>query len=252
MKKILSLSFLVVFVNFCSAQSLKFMDDAGNDINGTVHYEYGTAPVLNMTKFQVENLTSSNLTLNAKVEKVYVGYANSSLQVTYYAGGGAANGSVVGPQIINMSYDFNGNELNSNFRISPFTWMWTTGNDSAVWNVTIYNELNVNDSVSATIIWKEGVSTSVKKNIELTDFNVFPNPVIGNAFTISNLREGTEEVILYNVLGKEVKKYFLEIKEHTLSVDVSGLEAGVYYCSVKNSEGKLRTQKVIINSNIYR
>ncbi len=247
MKKILSLYLLILFVNICSAQSIKLMDDLGNDINGIVHYRYGTAANLDYTYFQVENLTANNITLKAKAEKVYVPYTNSGIQVTYSAGGNTASGNIMGPQIINQNYNFSANQLITNFRIAPATWMWVGGNDSAVWKVTIYDELNVNDSVSTTIVWKEGFATSVEKIVEHDNINIFPNPVIGNIFTINNLQENADEVVLYSIDGKEVEKYFLDGQKRSLNVDVSDLDTGIYYCSVKSTGNVLKTKKVIIN-----
>ncbi len=243
----------MLFVTICSAQSLKFMDDAGNDIDGTVHHEYEYSSTgfngFHAT-FQLENLSSISMYLKVKLEKGYVPYTNSSLIMVAGTWMDAANPNVAGAQSIGFSDSVLANGLYS-FRLFPSDWMWVNANDSAVWSVTFYDAQDTTDSVSATIIWKKEVYTespvSVEENITLNKFNVFPNPVIGSSFTISNLNEDSEEAVLYDVSGREVGVYVIDEYEDSLNVSVIELDAGIYFCTVKGAGNILKTQKIIIN-----
>jgi hypothetical protein len=44
-----------------------------------------------------------------------------------------------------------------------------------------------------------------------------------------------------------VVKYLLGGNEKSLRIDVTELDAGIYYCTVKSAENIQKTQKIIIN-----
>lgn len=75
---------------------------------------------------------------------------------------------------------------------------------------------------------------------------VYPNPVSQGRFFI-NLPQGEGAIVeLYNVLGQKVQQG--ELAAATNSVDVSGLQSGVYIVTVVQS-GKKFTTKIMVGSN---
>ena len=155
-KNILFITSLIA-VSAASAQTFQINDHNDVDITNTIHYEYGTPATLGFTKFHVKNLTGTNQNFAAKVEKIYVPYSNSGLAVCFGTACYSASATVSGTQIINggIGDEVVANGIYTNFKSSPITWPWVnTIADSATWKIVIFNELDVSDAVTVTVIWK--------------------------------------------------------------------------------------------------
>lgn len=76
---------------------------------------------------------------------------------------------------------------------------------------------------------------------EIEGFKMFPNPVTNGQVTIITRRNLTKDIIIFDVLGKEVLK--TSINNNTLSV--SSLNTGVYILKV-TEDGKTSTRKLVI------
>ena len=119
------------------------------------------------------------------------------------------------------------------FRFEPVTWMWADcPNDSSVWNVTVFDPTNQNDSSSVRIVWRCVTPTSIEESSKTKNIKAFPNP----ANSILNFNSKTTGR-LYNVLGCEVL-FFRDMKE----IDISHLTKGVYFLKTKNSTQKILKQ----------
>jgi len=65
---------------------------------------------------------------------------------------------------------------------------------------------------------------------------VFPNPVNNKLFIINNTNEQTEQIVLFDALGKKVlNKLFTPTNSLEISLDVSTLTAGIYIVKVKTA-----------------
>ena len=85
--------------------------------------------------------------------------------------------------------------------------------------------------------------SNVNPEIEfVSPINVYPNPAKSN-FSLSNK---TLEVELYDVTGKQVKKYTNEIIKTNL-FEVSELNKGIYFIRLKNKSNQIEIRKLIIN-----
>ena len=85
--------------------------------------------------------------------------------------------------------------------------------------------------------------SNVNPEIEfVSPINVYPNPAKSN-FSLSNK---TLEVELYDVTGKQVKKYTNEIIKTNL-FEVSELNKGIYFIRLKNKSNQVEIRKLIIN-----
>lgn len=69
---------------------------------------------------------------------------------------------------------------------------------------------------------------------------VYPNPVTNGTFYINTTADQTKDVVVYDVLGKEVVK-----TKTTNAVNVSNLKSGVYIVKI-TEEGKTATRKLVI------
>lgn len=93
--------------------------------------------------------------------------------------------------------------------------------------------------------YEQGDSTlNVKK--EATEINLFPNPVTGDNLFVDlrgNGEEGTREVRVYNILGRDIIRQSLEGGRNQISI--SGLNEGIYFVDVVQGGKVIRTVKLI-------
>jgi hypothetical protein len=80
---------------------------------------------------------------------------------------------------------------------------------------------------------------SVSQN-QIEGLKVYPNPVTNGTFYINTSADSTKEVVVYDVLGKQVAK-----TSTTNAVNVSNLKGGVYIVKI-TEDGKTATRKLII------
>lgn len=80
---------------------------------------------------------------------------------------------------------------------------------------------------------------SVKDN-NIDGLKIYPNPVTRGSFQISTDANGVKDVVIFDVLGKQVVK---TVTENT--VNVSNLTAGVYIVKVTEN-GKTATKKLVV------
>jgi hypothetical protein len=80
---------------------------------------------------------------------------------------------------------------------------------------------------------------AVKQN-QIEGLKVYPNPVTNGTFYINTNANTTKEVVVYDVLGKQVVK-----TSTTNAVNVSNLKGGVYIVKI-TEDGKTATRKLVI------
>lgn len=88
------------------------------------------------------------------------------------------------------------------------------------------------------IVWAPQ-NLSVKQN-QIEGLKVYPNPVTNGTFYINTNADSTKEVVVYDVLGKQVVK-----TSTTNAVNVSNLKGGVYIVKI-TEDGKTATRKLVI------
>ena len=79
---------------------------------------------------------------------------------------------------------------------------------------------------------------TAKNSIE--GLKVYPNPVTNGTFFINTTSDSTKDVVVYDVLGKQVVK-----TSTTNAVNVSNLKSGVYIVKI-TEDGKTATRKLVI------
>ena len=72
--------------------------------------------------------------------------------------------------------------------------------------------------------------------------SLFPNPVSAQ-LNINAFESNIKHVVMYDIMGKEIRRYFVNDNKTTL--DVSALHSGLYVLKIKTKEGLL-IQKVQI------
>ena len=233
---------LTLFLLACSssiAQSLQLLDNNGNIIEGSTHYQYLTSLSSQQTRFQIKNLTAATQSFALKVSLEYAPYPNSALAIILASNGYIASPLINTDQIINNgigdTITNNGiypnlNNLFSSFRFEPVTWMWNDcPNDSAIWHITVYAPNNTADTSSVRVIWKCVTPTGVEDVLKESFFNAHPNPT-SSVLNFNSKTTGR----LYNVLGSQVLHFNKQLK-----IDISHLTKGLYFLKTKETTIKV-------------
>lgn len=84
-----------------------------------------------------------------------------------------------------------------------------------------------------------GTNLSVNQN-QIESLKIYPNPVTNGTFYINTNADSTKEVVVYDVLGKQVIK-----TSTTNAVNVSNLKGGVYIVKI-TEDGNTATRKLVI------
>jgi hypothetical protein len=114
----------------------------------------------------------------------------------------------------------------------------------------IFDVSNTNDSAVVTLHYKIATGINEFEKTGGSISNAFPNPSNTTIAVNYNLNESTQKgkIILYDMLGKVVKEAVLTDKLGVFKMDVSELNAGVYFYALQVSNKNLVTKKLIINS----
>jgi hypothetical protein len=247
MIKNLLLCAAVVMGGFASAQTFDLLDENDNSIAGTTHYIYGSPSYLSETKFHVKNISGAQETYSCWAKEIENPLA-SDLQVCYGSNCYTAADGVAGQQTNGGTVNLAAGVTDNTFKAAPFTFTWGNPLDSAKWRVAIYDVNNPSDSVFADIVWIiQGVSVAELSKDDV-QFSVYPNPVADNLNVSYNIdgdfTRGSIE--LYDVVGKQVSTQALTASSAKLQLDVSELNAGVYFYTIKVDGQALKTERVII------
>lgn len=96
-----------------------------------------------------------------------------------------------------------------------------------------------NFSIDDVVFTGSTTTLGVNQN-QIQGLKVYPNPVTNGTFYINTNADSTKEVVVYDVLGKQVVK-----TTTTNAVNVSNLKGGVYIVKI-TEEGKTATRKLVI------
>jgi len=94
------------------------------------------------------------------------------------------------------------------------------------------------DDLSVSLTFAGTLSSEKFNSIE--GLKVYPNPVVDGKLYINSTANASKEVVIYDVLGKQVVKTTTEN-----AVNVSNLKGGVYIVKI-TEEGKTATRKLVI------
>ncbi|MFY9310168.1 MAG: T9SS type A sorting domain-containing protein [Bacteroidia bacterium] len=119
----------------------------------------------------------------------------------------------------------------------------------AVGSSNIYIALST--SIPANQLWYlplSEISTNIIKINRSLFFTLYPNPNDGNmVFDYSLLDENDKaELDIYDIAGKLLYKYELDISDNQLSISHKGLNNGIYLYKIKINEQIVKSSKLII------
>ena len=107
-----------------------------------------------------------------------------------------------------------------------------------------------NGSCSDTITFTTTLSVGIAEIQTIAGVNLYPNPVSQEATIDVNLNEATNvSVFVYDITGKVVANVFdgqMNAGMTTLKVDVSNLDAGIYYTAIVSNNAKKTLKMVVV------
>lgn len=76
---------------------------------------------------------------------------------------------------------------------------------------------------------------------------IAPNPANSSVnISWSPFKDGNGEVAIYDLMGKKVKSYPVSTGQGNLVIDVSSLNAGVYFVRLLSGGGEVGREKLVV------
>ncbi|SEL36666.1 Por secretion system C-terminal sorting domain-containing protein [Aquimarina amphilecti] len=100
---------------------------------------------------------------------------------------------------------------------------------------------------------KIGTIVFTQKQLSVEEFGtqkdkitISPNPSNGNISIATTQASTVKEIEVYNVLGKQVRKYNFKESNSNINLDLTNLNSGIYLVRLYTNVGKTETQKIIL------
>ncbi len=250
MKKILTSVLVLMFVSNTFGQNLRIFDlgvDVTNDTI-TVPVMAGSAAVNDL---EIHNVTSSAVTF--KVGRI-ISPIDSCANVYFCTGT-----LCYSPQTATTWYPTgSGQTINamSNLPSGPGTYgiaahydvCPTFCNTDFTVKYVLYNTFGTPDTSFVTINY---VCTSgIDENAQEVNAIAFPNPASSTLSINYSIKESYNhgKIIVFNMLGKQVKELVISDKQAVAKLNVSDLTAGIYFYSLVIDDKTMVTKKLIVSS----
>lgn len=130
------------------------------------------------------------------------------------------------------------NEKAFQFKFTMGAWadqeMFTAGNTQTATDGTNTNRyIQVDGAKTVSYIWQQPATLGIAE-FDTTIIKAFPNPTL-NVWNVKTNNEVINEVSVFDVLGKQV--ITLSPNSHTVSIDASSLNSGLYFAKIKSDNG---------------
>lgn len=83
------------------------------------------------------------------------------------------------------------------------------------------------------------------KQVNLNDFKIYPNPA-PNGVVMVEAEANIETIIIYNVMGQELKSYSFNSRNVREEVQFRDLNTGIYLMSIRFEDNSMTTRKLIV------
>ncbi len=196
----------VLWFNGAGSGSLDSGNSIATDANGNI---YETGFYSGYINFGATTFT------NGGYAEIFVVKYDTFGNVLWAQNVGSANGnSNIGNGITTDGY---GNVFTTGYFLNP-TLTFGTINVTNAGNYDMF-------------IAKLNSATGIEENIQNNEINIYPNPAT-NMLQIASSKFQVEGIKIYNVMGEKVISHWSLVNSNSVTVDVSGLENGMYFVEV--------------------
>lgn len=115
-------------------------------------------------------------------------------------------------------------------------------------NYCFFDENNPTDETCVTIEYRVGEITAVNEADLVTVGNPQPNPAVDITQIPYVLKESNKgaALVVYNIVGSEIKRQAISGTSGNITLDVSDLQAGVYIYSFYNDNRLLASSRLVV------
>ena len=239
-RSIFTLMFLAV-MGWVSAQSLQFewtgrVYEEGESIECT-NDDYGYGEFIQ--HLQLRNLTSGDL--NVIVEKEVI--ENLEGAINFFCWGSCFGpDTYVSPNPVTIEANTVTEENALSFHV-----LFDEGIYGKVWmKYSAYDESNPTERVTINVVFKKS-NVGVNESTAVRFGQAYPNPASSVVNFDYNLKAGDlASVSVYNLLGQEVLTQSMNSLQNRLSISVSDLNDGIYFCNLFVNGCAVKTEKFVV------
>ena len=244
MKKITTALSLLLSIVYGYSQNIVLLDDNKNVISNTI-VDVSIAPSSNSTlELLVKNSGSSPDTI--KVVRTI--YSVDGADQTQFCWGG-------------LCYLYTTNTSSLSLTIAPgdtvnyaqngFHAIFNAGTASVtrLIHYKFYNMHNYSDSTGVTLRYLSPAGINELSEESGILANAYPNPansLISVKYDINGASE-KGKIIFYDMLGKSVKEIILNDKQGIAKINISDLNAGIYFYTLMTDDKAISTKKLVVS-----
>lgn len=236
MKKTLFTLMLLAVVSFMSAQSLQFECDGVVYQDGqTIIATYDESKFEYAVHLHIRNLTDNDQNVIV-VQDVIEEVAGAMVYMCWDQCAAPNNHIEDGPVAI-PAQSLSDNELSCHA-------MFSKTSNVVKANYSAYDRANPDDKINIIVLFGPGAGTE-EHTIRLGQ--AYPNPASSQVhFDFSRNGNSNVNVMVYNLLGQEVKSQIASGNQGRISIAVDDLQPGIYFCSFRIDNEVVRTEKFIV------
>ncbi len=241
MKRIFLLTILSFSIIFTLSSQISIKDVSGNAIEGTEQIGTAETPY----NFLISNNGTSDIEIIMVAVKLSIPEGVKMMQICGNGNCMAFTSSfdkeeIIGSQTLSIPAGTT-SDIKEDFHVE-YDNNGVTKEASVA--VKFYEKGNESNSANVDVIYFKG-SNSIGVN-NLKSISLYPNPAKDFIYlSYDNLKHG--QLIIRNIVGKEVKKININSGDAGKKVSVSDLQEGVYLYSVTENGKTVVTRKLIIN-----
>lgn len=154
------------------------------------------------------------------------------------------------PNYIELSWEGNGSRydiMRNNIFLASVTETTYQDNDVVLGNTYCYQVRAYADNISSELSEEVCQTFSSLNNIGNTTIqtNLYPNPTTDKAILSVEGLMNDANVVVYDIMGKAIKTYKLNIGQKSLEIELNEFASGIYNIKVINSDCNI-SKKLIV------
>lgn len=236
MKKTFFTLLLLAAVSLMSAQSLRFECDGEVYQDGqTIVASFDESMFEYVVHLHIRNLTDNDQNVIV-VQDVIEEVAGAMVYMCWDQCAAPNNHIEDGPVAI-PAQSLSENELSCHA-------MFSKTSNVVKANYSAYDRANPDEKINIIVLFGPSAGTEEHK---ILLGQAYPNPASSQVhFDFSRNGNSNVNVVVYNLLGQEVKSQIASGNQGRISIAVDDLQPGIYFCSFRVDNEVVRTEKFIV------